>query len=141
MIKLDNIKEKQQNFSVVEKRLVIGSNTKPKYQLLNGLNIMLSNHDVIVIPKGYVWDLSSVPRFLWWLLPADGDFEIAYIIHDYLYENRLYDRAFCDNEMLIWAKASSGTTNFSFRNLDNYVRYYGVRAFGWLVWKNIIKIS
>jgi hypothetical protein len=139
-LSLDNIQEQQKEFSVIEKRLVIGNNTKPKYQLLNDLDIMLSNNEIILIPKGFVWDLSSVPRALWWALPPDGDFAIAYIIHDFLYENKMFNRAFCDNEMLIWAKASSGTKSISLRNIDNYTRYYGVRLAGWLVWNNYIKL-
>jgi hypothetical protein len=43
--------------------------------------------------------------------------------------------------MLKWAKATNGTKKISLRNIDNYVRYFGVRLFGWLVWKNIIKLK
>ena len=143
-ISLDNIKIIQKYFSVIEKRLVIGSNTKPKYQLLNELSIILSNGYEITIPKGFIWDLSSVPRILWWALPPDGDFAIAYTIHDFLYDNKNnfnFTRKFCDNEMLLWARASSGTTHISWRNIDNNTRYYGVRLLGGLVWNDMIKIN
>ena len=134
IITLENIALLQNEFSVIEKRFVTGNNNVPKYQLIKDLDIQLSNLIIIRIPKGYVWDLSSVPRFLWWLLPPDGDFGIAYIIHDFLYEYKYYNRKFCDDEMLKWAKVSSGTKKISLRNIDNYTRYYAVRLFGWVVY-------
>lgn len=135
---LHTIYEQQKYASVIVRRRVSGENRKPLYILEKGLNITLSNGDIIKINKGFVWDLSSVPRFLWWLLPPDGDFEIASLIHDFLYINRNkfnYSRKFVDKEMLIWSKAANGTSSkFSIRNIDNYIRYYAVRAFGWIVW-------
>lgn len=40
---------------------------------------------VITVPKGCVTDLVSVPRPLWTLLPPDGPWVKAAIVHDYLY--------------------------------------------------------
>ncbi len=139
MITLENISLLQTEFSVIHKRYVTGNNSKPRYQLLNDLNVVLSNGDELTIPKGFIWDLSSVPRFLWWLLPPDGDFGIAYIIHDYLWIHRQgYTRKYTDDEMLRWAMAVNGSTIR--KRLDNYARYLGVRAFGWLVWRGFINI-
>jgi hypothetical protein len=141
MITLNNVKELQRSFSLIHKRYVTNNNTIPKYELLNPLHIQLSNGDEIVIPDGFIWDLSSVPRMLWWALPPDGDFGVSVIIHDYLYENRHrlgYTREFADKEMLLWAKASHGTNKPSIKNIDNHVRYYGVRLGGWMVWNKKI---
>jgi len=114
---------------------------------------MLSNGDKIFIPKGFTWDLSSVPRLFWWVFAPDGDFELAYLIHDFLWINKeemathfeYYDmnfnQKFTDDEMLKWAKVTNGTENISLRNIDNYTRYYAVRTFGWLVWNGIINIK
>lgn len=135
MITLDNIRELQKEFSVIHSVRVHGHNTKPLYSLLKALTIELSDKSVITIPEGFVWDLSSVPRFLWGLLPPDGDFSLATIIHDYLYITKIKSRKFADKEMLIWSKVVSGTNNkISIRNFDNQIRYIAVRAFGWLVW-------
>ena len=138
---LDTIKAYQKPLSVVLRRRVTGSNNRPTYQLLQPLAFELSNGDVILIPAGFEWDLSSVPRFLWGLLPPDGDFEIASLIHDFLYINNLelsYSRKFADQEMLLWSKAVSGTMNkISLRNFDNQVRYIAVRCFGWIVWQKL----
>ena len=136
MIPLKNIKSIQEYLSVVVRRRVHGNNSKPSYKLEVPLTIELSNKKIITIPTDFTWDLSSVPRFLWGLLPPDGDFELASLIHDYLYVNRYESRKFADDEMLLWSKAVSGTQNkISFRNFDNQLRYIAVRLFGWIVWK------
>lgn len=135
IITLDNIKQLQSYKSIITKSKLMGGNSTPTYYLENDLHIALSNGDVIHIPKGFIWDLSSVPRFLWGILPPDGDFELATIIHDYLYKNLLYTRKFADQEMLKWSIVVSGTkTKISARNIDNYTRYYGVRIGGWYKW-------
>jgi len=69
------------------------------------------------------------------ILPPDGDFESASLIHDFLYITKVESRKFADDEMLKWSKVVSGTNNkISLRNLDNQVRYISVRLFGWIVW-------
>ncbi len=106
-----------------------------RYTLENDISIQLSNGEIINIPKGFKYDLSSTPRFLWTILPPDGDFAIAALIHDYLYVNKLYGRKFSDLEMLKWSIVMNGTRKISLKNIDNYTRYYGVRLFGGFVWK------
>jgi hypothetical protein len=41
--------------------------------------------DQITVPKGFVTDLASIPRPFWDLLPPDGPWTKAAVIHDYLY--------------------------------------------------------
>lgn len=134
---LKNIGIEQKDFSIIIKRKIKGYNKHPQYQLMNngGLSFELSNGDILKIPEKYIWDGSSSPRFLWGLFSSDGDFEVASLIHDYLYEFNLYDREFADNEMLKWSIKTNGTEGISVRNLDNYIRFYAVRIFGWYVWK------
>ena len=153
MIKLDNVNQLQKEYSLISKTKIRGNNSRPRYRLDVTLEIQLSNGMNIEIPKGFQWDLSTAPRFAWSLLPPDGDFELAYLIHDYLWINKeemathfeYYDmnfnQKFTDDEMLKWAKVTNGTENISLRNLDNYTRYYAVRTFGWLVWNGIINIK
>lgn len=40
---------------------------------------------VITVPKGFVTDLASIPQPFWALLPPDGPWVKAAVIHDYLY--------------------------------------------------------
>lgn len=153
MLTIENINNRQVKYSLISKTKLRGNNSKPHYRLDKPLSFKLSNDIIINIPKGFEWDLSSVPRIFWSILPTDGDFEIAYLIHDYLYiekdkmyikfeENGLkYTRKFADDEMLKWAKVVNGTKNISLRNLDNLTRWFFVRIFGNLVWRGIIKIK
>lgn len=144
---LENIKDflKQGKNPVLMKR-VYGNNSINNYELLEDISFKLSNGFVIKIPSGYKWDLSSVPRFLWWLLPPDGDFQIGALIHDFLYENKVslnhefayygfkFSQKFCDIEMYKWSVETSGTKKQSLRNIDNKLRLAGVRLFGWYVY-------
>lgn len=132
---LKNIRtELTENRNPIKMKRVYGNNSINNYELLENVSFELSNGKGIIIPKGYKWDLSSVPRFLWWLLPPDGDFQIGALIHDFLYENKLTSRKFADQEMYKWSVAASGTKNQSLRNIDNKLRLAGVRAFGWYVY-------
>ena len=135
MISLENIKHLlEMGENPVKMNRVYGSNLINRYRLLEEIYVSLSNGYTILIPKGYTWDLSSVPRIFWWLLPPDGDFQIASLIHDYLYENKIGTRKNADKEMLKWSRVLSGTGKISLRNIDNYTRYIAVRLFGWIVW-------
>jgi hypothetical protein len=41
--------------------------------------------DTITVPAGFVTDLASVPRWAWTLVPPDGPWVKAAIVHDFLY--------------------------------------------------------
>jgi hypothetical protein len=38
----------------------------------------------LIITKGSINDLASVPRWLWWLIPPHGDAKRASVVHDFL---------------------------------------------------------
>ncbi len=90
-----------------------------------------------IIPKGFRCDLASVPQFLQNLLPTYPPSLKAYIVHDWVYitefkREELGDykaRKLCDDIMLKIANELWGN------KLDNYLRYFGVRVFGWIVYK------
>ncbi len=136
-INLDNARQLLEIGSVIQKERLYSADDKSKqYLLLTDIYAELSDGTKINIPRGFKWDLSSVPRLLWPILPPDGDFEIAALIHDYLYRftdkkaDKIGDRKFADKEMYLWSKAVNNS-HWWFR-IDNYLRYVGVRAFGWL---------
>lgn len=130
-IRAESIKDNPVKYS----RIIPGTKWK-KYKLLQEIKVQLSNKEVITIPEGFEWDLASVPQFFHSVIRPSGVDDIAYLIHDYLYQNNLYYRKFCDEEMLKWAKAMKGTQKWSWRNWDIKTRYYVVRAIGWTVWNN-----
>jgi hypothetical protein len=137
MITLENVKLQFTIKNPIIKSRVYGKNTINRYTLYKPLLIKLSTGMLITIPKGFEWDLASVPRFLWWLMSPDVDSEIAYLIHDYLYVNKIVDRKTADKEMYLWAKATNSTANkLSAKNTDNWLRYIAVRLFGKSSYKN-----
>jgi len=44
-----------------------------------------NGHEPIVVPRGFVTDLASIPRPFWSWLPPDGPWAKATVIHDFLY--------------------------------------------------------
>jgi hypothetical protein len=64
---------------------------KPQLDYLGDRKWRLTNryvyHDAagdIVIPKGFVSDLASVPRFAWWLISPMDLSEVAPLVHDFV---------------------------------------------------------
>jgi Protein of unknown function (DUF1353) len=43
-----------------------------------------TNH-IIVVPAGFVTDFASTPRAIWSVLPPTGRYQMAAIVHDFLY--------------------------------------------------------
>lgn len=50
----------------------------------------------IVIPKGFITDFASTPRILYPIIPPIGIYNKACIIHDYLYQEKIFPRKTCD---------------------------------------------
>jgi Protein of unknown function (DUF1353) len=51
----------------------------------------------VVVPAGFVSDLTSTPRVFWSILPPSGAYAYPAIIHDYLYWCQPCTRAHADN--------------------------------------------
>ncbi|ECG6032325.1 DUF1353 domain-containing protein [Salmonella enterica subsp. enterica serovar Eastbourne] len=82
------------------------------------------NRDVISVPAGFVTDLASVPRIFWTLLPPDGKYAKAAIIHDYLYDNALRTKKEADRIFL------DGMRVLGVPEWKRIVMYLAVRWFG-----------
>ena len=135
ILTIDNIKETLVKQNPIVKSRVYGQNTINYYTLEKELLIQLTNGKVIIIPKGFKWDLASVPRLIWWLMSPDVDSEIAYLIHDYIYRYQILPRKECDDEMYKWAMVTNGTKGISMRNIDNWLRWKVVIMFGKISYK------
>lgn len=48
-----------------------------------GPTVYVGSTDVIQIPDGFQTDLASVPRIFWSVLPPDGTYERAAVVHDW----------------------------------------------------------
>ena len=96
----------------------------------------------ITIPKGFEFDLSSVPRPLWWLI-APFDLSVAApLLHDFLYLHggrppagsvvppRIYNRAEVD-AMFRGIMRKEGVSSWR-----RVLGYLAVRAFGRSAWRS-----
>ncbi|EJM4065869.1 DUF1353 domain-containing protein [Salmonella enterica] len=80
--------------------------------------------DEIEVPAGFITDLATVPRIFWMLLPPDGKYAKAAIIHDYLYDNALRTKKEADKIFL------DGMTVLGVPRWKRMIMYYAVRLFG-----------
>ncbi|ECJ8609108.1 DUF1353 domain-containing protein [Salmonella enterica] len=80
--------------------------------------------DVISVPAGFVTDLATVPRIFWILLPPDGKYAKAAIIHDYLYDNALRTKYEADRIFL------DGMAVLGVPKWKRMIMYWAVRLFG-----------
>ncbi|MED62060.1 DUF1353 domain-containing protein [Salmonella enterica] len=82
------------------------------------------NSDVISVPAGFITDLVSVPRIFWTLLPPDGKYAKAAIIHDWMYDNALRTKKEADKIFL------DGMTVLGVPRWKRTIMYYAVKLFG-----------
>ncbi|EIJ6515016.1 DUF1353 domain-containing protein [Salmonella enterica] len=82
------------------------------------------NSDVISVPAGFVTDLATVPRVFWSVMPPDGKYAKAAIIHDYLYDNALRTKKEADLIFL------DGMTVLGVPKWKRTIMYWAVRLFG-----------
>lgn len=84
--------------------------------------------EFVIVPKGFETDFASVPRLFWTLIPPDGTYTQAAVLHDFLYFKKLYVRKRCD-EIFLEAMKVLKVNWFKRR-----IMYWAVRAFGWIGW-------
>ncbi|EBH3676593.1 DUF1353 domain-containing protein [Salmonella enterica] len=82
------------------------------------------NSDVIEGPAGFVTDLATIPRIFWTILPPDGKYAKAAIIHDWMYDNALRTKKEADKIFL------DGMTVLGVPKWKRIIMYYAVRLFG-----------
>lgn len=82
---------------------------------------------IVIVPRGFVTDYASVPRPLRLLLPREGSYGNAAIVHDYLYWRQDCTREQSDNIMAIAMKAA-GVSETTLRTIQIGVRLGGQGA-------------
>lgn len=96
----------------------------------------------IMIPKGFIFDGASVPRFLWPLLDPFGILLIPGLIHDFAYR---YNFLLDENGMPIMVNAGQKHFDVIFRDvakkcnglfLTNNAAYRSLRWFGRYAWED-----
>ncbi|MEO7366838.1 MAG: DUF1353 domain-containing protein [Gemmatimonadaceae bacterium] len=97
--------------------------------MLQGYLIYRFGHTphVLIVPAGFVTDLASVPDVAEPLLPRNGEYSTAAIIHDYLYWTQSCTREQSDNLMSIVMK-ETGVAPWKELLIYGAVRLAGQRA-------------
>ena len=99
-----------------------------------------SSMGVVPVHIGFITDFASIPRVLWPLLPPDGSYAKAAVIHDYLYTyqaigGRWITRKQAD-QVFLEAMEDSGV-GF----ITRMTVYAGVRFGGWIAWGDPIPLD
>ena len=87
-----------------------------------------STNFVIVVPAGFVTDFASTPRAIWAVLPPVGPYQLAAVVHDFLYWDQACTRQQAD-DLLRVAMAESKVKPF-----ERDVIWQAVRKFGETAW-------
>lgn len=89
----------------------------------------------VIAPRGFVTDFASVPRLFWTLLPPDGVYTYAAVLHDFLYWEQSTSRTTAD-EIL---KLAMQELKVSTTTADAI--YAAVRAFGSSAWDDNARLK
>jgi hypothetical protein len=107
------------------------------YELVDDVAVNLPFGKEIVIPAGYVTDFATVPQLFWSLCPPHGLAAMASIVHDYMYDNRLFEesmgerlaRRYADLCFLVLMEKAKVP------KVQRLTYYYVVRAFALRWWR------
>jgi hypothetical protein len=110
-----------------------------RWRVTHDLTYHLSDGLCVQVPAGFLTDMASIPRPLWWIVgPPTGDgkgkeYGIAAVLHDYLYtikrvSGRKVPRRQADAAFLETLLATS------VRPFWAYTLWCGVRVGGWWSW-------
>lgn len=81
-------------------RLLLEDNDDGSYTLLAPLSYRSERLGDVIVPKGFVTDFMSIPQVFTNLIPRDGKYGRAGVVHDWLYSEGLEPRATCDAVLL-----------------------------------------
>lgn len=82
----------------------------------------------IVVPRGFITDLASIPKPLRAVLDVNGPSRAPAVLHDWLYCSHIVSRDRADDLLRI-ALETRGVGV-----IERNAFWSGVRAFGWLYW-------
>ncbi len=130
----NNVVEQLLSDELIVQSYIYSDKSGKYWKIQNPITVELSNGEVINIPKGFLYDMSTVPKWLWSFIRPFNDGLFGYLVHDALYVNKVngMTRKQADKEMLFWTNITNDN------KFDNYLRYFVVRLLGWLWWYKII---
>ena len=114
--------------------------TTRKWEICNDWNFTLDSTKY-VIPKGFVFDGASVPKYFRSYLSPMGVLLIGGLCHDFLYKHEVLLLA---GKKKATSKKNQKWMDKTFRDINidqngfkviNYGAYYALRLGGWLAWR------
>ena len=117
-----------------------------KWEIVSDYHYNIDGQD-LVIPKGFVFDGASVPKFLHtWLSPM-GVLLVGGLIHDYGYK---YQTLLCKGKKKTIGMKTQSQLDVIFRDVNivqngfrliNYLAYYGLKLGGFAAWNKHRKVN
>ena len=117
-----------------------------KWEIVSDYHYNIDGQD-LVIPKGFVFDGASVPKFLHtWLSPM-GVLLVGGLIHDYGYK---YQTLLCKGKKKAIGMKTQSQLDVIFRDVNivqngfrliNYLAYYGLKLGGFAAWNKHRKVN
>lgn len=87
--------------------------------------------DFVDVPEGFITDFASVPRVFWSVLPPDGKYSQAAVVHDRLYVT--HERSKPESDYIFYeAMKDSGVPKWT-----RELMYWCVKIFGGKSWKEM----
>jgi hypothetical protein len=97
--------------------------------LMEPLRYLILNTGVeIRVPLGFVTDFASTPRTIWSVLPPFGEYQLAAVVHDFLYWDQSCTREQADALLRVAMHESK------VRAVDRETIFRAVRTFGQAAW-------
>lgn len=124
----------------VKGALHVGRFADPVYYLLSTIGWnpeggAIGRYQPVRVPVGFVTDFASIPRVFWSVLPPDGLYSYAAIIHDYLYWEQYLSREDSDEIFRLTM------IEFKIPTIQVEAIYLAVRAGGAAAWNENAKLK
>ena len=103
---------------------LLPKSTRGRFKIKVPIKHTLSNGVEIIVHVDYISNGASIPKLLRGIYSQQGVYVMPSIIHDYLYDNKLYSREFADKQFLL----DMGKTNTN--QFTKWLFYYIIRIFG-----------
>jgi uncharacterized protein DUF1353 len=111
--------------------LILSPLPNRKWLVVSDFSITTTTLGTIVVPAGFICDLNSMPRFMWWA-STPTDYPEAGATHDYLYDQQV-PQAQAD-AVYLEILLASGMNEFRAKS-----RYRALRLFGGFAYRKHAK--
>jgi len=105
---------------------------KRLWEVLRSFKYRIGSEDSSVfirVSKSFVTDFASVPRLFWVILPPDGIYTQAAVLHDFMYSNKSMPRKRCD-KIFLEAMEVLDVPKWKRKTMFRAVRMFGGFAWG-----------